>query len=287
MTLSFFRKPKYILATAAAIAVLLTVGIVTYNVLLGQTNATFESQGEYYASIYNEADDTVFLKVNGYEVNYREFAVIKAHFETNLANQKLMDANKIPDDEWIPPEGSEHNDPARPLPEFMFNDDLKNMELVMDKYGADVGAIGILILEYGAYSRAVDDGYGITDAEVAERVADVRASYEKNIGISQVGDLGEIKGYITVVGEDAYWGTIRPHSLRMKQVTNAWRWANEIAGREQVSQRERNRIALKSDIETLNKVRVEVIDQDLLKATPEQGIAYITEYMPFLYSPIE
>ena len=248
---------------------------------------TFESQGEYFATVYNEAEDTVFLKVNDYEVNYREYAVIKARFETNLANQKVMDANKVPDDEWSPPEGSEHNDPVRPLPEFMFNDDLKKMGEVMDKHGSDAGAIGVLILEYGAYSRAVDDGYGITDAEVAERVADVRASYEKNIGISQVGDLGEIKGYITVVGEDAYWRTIRPHSLRMKQVTNAWRWANEIAGREQVSQRERNRIALKSDIETLNKVRVEVIDQDLLKATPEQGIAYITEYMPFLYSPIE
>ena len=115
----------------------------------------------------------------------------------------------------------------------------------------------------------------------------MRASYEKNIGTSQVGDLGEIKGYITVVGEDAYWGTIRPHSLRMKQVTNAWRWANETAGGQYAHIADHNRIALKSDIETLNKVRVEVIDQDLLKATPEQGIAYITEYMPFLYSPIE
>ena len=66
---------------------------------------TFESQGEYFATVYNEAEDTVFLKVNDYEVNYREYAVIKARFETNLANQKVMDANKVPDDEWSPPEG--------------------------------------------------------------------------------------------------------------------------------------------------------------------------------------
>ena len=248
---------------------------------------TFESQGEYFATVYNEAEDTVFLKVNDYEVNYREYAVIKARFETNLANQKVMDANKVPDDEWSPPEGSEHNDPVRPLPEFMFNDDLKKMGEVMDKHGSDAGAIGVLILEYGAYSRAVDDGYGLSDAEVTAKVAEMKAFYEDNIGVSQAGELGEIKGYISVVGEDVYWRTIYPYGLRMRQVTGAWRWENETAGGQYAHIAEHNRIALKSDLETLSKVRVEVIDQDLLKATPEQGIAYITEYMPFLYSPIE
>ena len=42
MILSFIRKPRYIIFAVAALAVLVSGGIITSNLLMGQTRATYE-----------------------------------------------------------------------------------------------------------------------------------------------------------------------------------------------------------------------------------------------------
>ena len=285
MKLSFVRNPRYILFAAVALAVLVSGGIITSNLLLGQTRASFESQGEYYATVYDEAEDKVFMKVNGYEVNYREFAVTKARFETNLANMTALLENKVSDDEWTRLEGTADNNPVRPVPEFMFTDDFKKMGETMEKHGSDAGALGALILEYAVYSRAVEEGHDLSDAEVTAGVAELKAIYEDNVPVSQAGQLGEVKGYISVVGEDVYWGTIFPRTVRMANAIRNWRRVSVVNSEgNYVRIKEQNRISLAIDLDTLSKVRVEVTDRSLVKATPAQGMAYMGEFLHFLYS---
>ena len=179
MILSFIRKPKYIMFAVAAIAVLVSGGIITSSMLMGQTRATFESQGANYASVHNEAEDTVVMKVNNYEVTYPEYAVMKARFETNLANMKTHIEVAVPDNEWTEPEGTADNNPVRPMPAFTITDGFKKMAATGEKHGADAGALGALILEYALCSIAVEEGYGLSNAEVAAEVADMKAFYEE------------------------------------------------------------------------------------------------------------
>ena len=71
----------------------------------------------------------------------------------------------------------------------MFTDDLKKMGETMEKHGADAGAMGALILEHAVYSIAVEEGYGMIDAEVTAKVAESKALYEDSVGVSQAGEL--------------------------------------------------------------------------------------------------
>ena len=284
MKLSFVKKPRYIMLAVAALAILVSGGIVTSNLLMGQTSATFESQGAYYATVYDNAEDTVFMKVNDYNVTYPEYAIIKAEFETNMANQKALIENAVSGDEWTAPEGTANNEPARPLPEFVINDSYKKMVGTMEKHGSDAGALGALILQYAVYGRAVDAGYDWSDAEVDAAVARLKAQYEDNVLVSQSGQLGEVKGYISVVGEDVYWSTIFPRTVRQANAIKNWRNALFVdADGNYANNTEQNRILLATELDTLSKVRVEVTDSRLVKATPKEGMDYMRELLPFLY----
>ena len=134
------------------------------------------------------------MKVNNYEVTYPEYAVMKARFETNPANMKTHIEVAVPDNEWTAPEGTADNNPVRPMPPFTITDGFKKMVETGEKHGADAGALGALIIEYALYSIAVDEGYGLTDAEVAAEVADMKAFYEDNVPASQSGQLGADQG---------------------------------------------------------------------------------------------
>ena len=290
MKLSFVRNSRYVLFAAVALvalAILVSGGIITSNLLMGQTRATYESQGAYFGTLYNDAEPTVFMKVNNYDVTYPEYVIMKAEFETNMANQRARIDSAVPPHEWNAPEGAAQNDPARPLPDFMITDEFKKMAETMEKHGSDAGALGALILQYAEYSRAVEAGYDWSDAEVEAAVATLKAQYADNVLVSEAGQLGEVKGYLSVVGEDVFWGTIFPRTVRQANAIKDWRRAMFVDSEgNYLNNKAQNRIRLANNTDMLSKVRVEVTDRSLLKATPEQGKAYLNEVLPFIY-PVE
>ena len=90
MNVNIFGRYRYVLY--AAIVVVIAVGgwFATTTLIMGQGLATFESQGFFFGKAYVDADADVFLKVNDYNVSYREYEEMKARFTTNLANHKIQ-----------------------------------------------------------------------------------------------------------------------------------------------------------------------------------------------------
>ena len=287
MSSSFIRKPKYILYAAAAIVVLVTGGIVTATLIVGQARPTYESLSVLYATSYNDAPDKIFLKVNDYNVNYREYAEIKAKATVGLANHKTQIQQAISLADWTPPEGAERDEPLRPLPQFMMTAQFKDMVAVLDKHGPDVSALAALIFRYAQYSTAVEQGFAVDEAALATEVAGTRRIYEQNVAVTQGGQYGEFKGYIDVLGADVYWGEFFPRELRMIMTINAWRNSALQAGLEEneYDEKKTKQIRLMLADEVLGKVRVQVIDDSDLKAASAQAMTYSREYNAVMLAP--
>ena len=285
MRLSFVRKSKYLLCAAVCLVAIIAGGMLTSNLIMGQTTPTFESQGTIYGRAYNDAPNSVFIKVNDYEVNYREYAELRERFSTNLSNHKIQIEGVVPTEQWTKPQGESKNEPTRPLPEFMVTLEFKQMVNVMNKHGVDAGALGGLILDYARYSTAVDEGFDMSDDVLASEVTFIRELYEKNVEVSQQGELGEFKGYISVVGEDAFWGGIYPAKLRMMIVVGDWRIHafREAGGTSAIGDKDRNDIMAALDQQVLEKVRVQVMDDSQLKVTPAEGLDYMREYNEIMH----
>lgn len=168
----------------------------------------------------------------------------------------------------------------------MITEDFKKMVAIMEKHGADDAALGGLILNYARYSAAIDEGHVVSDEEVNDELAEIRTQYEDYVGVSHGPMVGEFKGYIAAVGEDMFWDEIFAGKLRHQNTIGDWRrqaYDEEFSGRG-ISFKDRNRIEAAHDLESLAEVKVQVVDESLLKATPEQGLAYVQEYNAHMYS---
>ena len=163
----------------------------------------------------------------------------------------------------------------------------KDMVTVLDKHGPDVSALAALIFRYAQYSTAVEQGFAVDEAALATEVAETRTLYEQNIGSTQGGQYGEFKGYIDVLGADVYWGEFFPHELRMIMTINTWRNSALQAGLGEIEYDEKKvkHIRLMLADEVLGKVRVQVMDNSDLKATPAQAMTYSREYNAVMLAP--
>ncbi len=180
MKLHITNKFRYVLIAVFTAAALAGGTFYTASLLRSQNIPTYQSQGAEYARSYVSADDKVFMKVNDYEVNYREYAEMKRQFANNLRNMQAQVNGAVPLDDWMEPVGDERYQPSRPLPQFMITDGFKALTAVMEKHGVEAGALGAVIIDYARYSQAVEDGFTVTDDALAEEIRETRAAYESN-----------------------------------------------------------------------------------------------------------
>lgn len=280
MNVNIFGRYRYVLY--AAIVVVIAVGgwFATTTLIMGEGLATFESQGFFFGEAYIDADADVFLKVNDYNVSYREYEEMKARFAANLANHKMQIEGYAAPGEWVRPEGEQTNNPVHPLPDFMITESFKRMVAIMEKYGADTAALGGLIHQYALYSYAVEAGYEVSDEEVTAWVTDIRATYEDAVPSTQANIIGEFKGYIAAVGAESFWGEIYPAQMKRRMTITEWKkdLMTEQFGSGAIDSKQLNKLDAMLSEEALSKVEVQVVDASKLKATLEQALAYVREY---------
>ena len=280
------RNPRHVLYAVILVTALVVTALLVKSFVAEPAPPTYESQGVIFAEAYSEPENIPFLRVNGHVIGYAEYAEQKARFITALATHKTQLETAVPIEQWVEPQGDALNNPARPLPEFMFSDKFRAMVGVMEKHGADAGAMGALIMDYARYSAAVNKGFDVSRDDLTAEVAMMREIYEANVRVSQQGEFGEFKGYISVVGEDVFWGDIYPAKLRLTLAVGDWRLAAlaEVTEDGRIDDKDRTRIFAALDQQALDGLQIDGADQRILTVTPEQGLAYIREYNDVMFS---
>ena len=172
---------RYTMYAAVAVVILAAGIFYTVNQLRSQNIPTYQSQGVEYGTTYSDTQDKVFLKVNGYPVNYREYAESKHRFANNLRTMQTNINTAVPLHDWEPAEGEVRNQPTRPFPKFLVTEGYKELTAVMEKHGVDAGGLGALIMEYALYSYAVEEGFEIDEDILTEKVKETRAMYESAV----------------------------------------------------------------------------------------------------------
>ena len=157
---------------------------------------------------------------------------------------------------------------------------------VMEKHGADAGALGGLILEYAEYSQAVQEGFVMDDDVLTEEVAEVKKAYETAVISTQASMVGDMKGYVGAVGEDRFWNEIYPSKLRHQILFGDWRLVEikNFADSDNPSAKDWEVTVYALQNEALTKANVEVMDASLMKATVAQALAYMNEYNGVKYT---
>ena len=234
---------------------------------------------------YNKGNSNVAFRINGYPITTAEVLEAKAGAIAGIAHIRSV-VSRL-EREGVPsvhePSGNYWfaTDDFSTVPAYVGEVYVPLLAL-QEKYGLDTVALESLVTRYMALGPAIEEGYGLTDAEVQKRVEEEREIWPKSLEDDNADDSSffsenyRMEEYIKGVGEEVYWNEILPERVFRESTMTAWRAAymegtssNGGSGK-------------KWTLDSLNKallagVEVEFTKHYKLEASLEDVLAYLQE----------
>ena len=161
---------------------------------------------------YVGGTEEIVLRINGNDITNAEFVVNISRANTQLWSLRDIVARATPDDRWTPiPLHDQHRGP---IPDNIAHQ-YEPLVAVMEKHDQESIALGVLLLEYARFSKAVEADHLPSERAVTEFVQRMRQSHEQNATSTAWGFTAEVVGQIEVMGADRFWSEIyRPRATR-------------------------------------------------------------------------
>ena len=199
------------------------------------TNAAREVGG-LYAVAYNKGNDKVALRINGYPITTAEVLEERAGVEAGIVNMRSLvsrlEREGVPYVHELSGDYSFLSDGVSTVPAYIGEVYVPLLAL-QERYSLDTLALASLVTRYMALGPAIEQGYGLTDAEVQKRVEEKREAWHKSLEDDNPDDNVIVifspdyrtREYIKGVGEEVYWNEILPERVFREDTMTAWRTA--------------------------------------------------------------
>ena len=183
---------------------------------------------------YNKGNSNVAFGINGYPITTAEVLEAKAGAIAGIAHIRSV-VSRL-EREGVPyvhePSGNywSATDDFSTVPAYVGEVYVPLLAL-QEKYGLDTVALESLMTRYMALGPAIEEGYGLTDAEVQKRVEEEREIWPKSLEDDNADDSSffsenyRMVEYIKGVGEEVYWNEILPERVFRESTMTAWRTA--------------------------------------------------------------
>lgn len=228
------------------VAILVVVGIVGVYALDGLTDDPT-----------HDADGTPILTVDGRTVTYQDYQYELRQSEATLATMKEAVAGDPDQGELTPQQEASQREWIETI----------------ERVGVRNVAMGSLIAETATYQWALSEGYGASDAEIADAMEEQERLHERMAG-TQAAATQQL--FIDEVGEDRFWNEILPREMEREIVFTEARLA--------VMRGEHGADAGDSDawadlqVDLVRSAEIEIHDSDKVDPeTVERGREYIVE----------